>query len=124
MPEQEQKHVKQTLSDREVTTMMTAMYEMNRDILLTTKKIQKYIFWMRIMAVVKFVVIVIPVIFGLWYLSPYLSQMRQTFGLYGDLLGVDQKQEQQLDPETVDQINALMESKQLQQLLDVYRIAD
>lgn len=72
-----------------ISEMVEANLKVSQQILDSTLKIKKYILWMKIMNILKLLVIIIPILLGLLYLSPYLKSMQSAFGVYGELLGIE-----------------------------------
>jgi len=96
--------------------------ELNEQILTSSKKIEKYILWIRVLNILKLILIIIPLAFGFWFVSPYLKQFQSAFSTYGELLGIDNPVLQQAtttssSENTYNQLDSLMNSKQIQQLL-------
>lgn len=60
--------------------------KLNQDVLKSCQKIEKYMFHIKVYGVVKFLIIVIPIIIGTFYLIPIF---RDFLGLYSGLLGTD-----------------------------------
>ncbi len=96
--------------------------ELNKQILASNKKIEKYILWLKVLNILKLVVIIIPLVLGFWLVSPYLKQFQSTFSTYGELLGIGNPVLEQATTtptdETFDQLESLMNSEQVQQLLE------
>ncbi len=92
--------------------------ELNQQILASSKKIEKYMMWIRIMNIIKFVLIVVPLALGFWLVSPYLKQAQSAFGIYGDLLGVsDSLDKVTPTDDTFNQLDSLLNSEEIQKLL-------
>ena len=60
--------------------------EMIAEIYKATKKIEKYLLWMKVMSILKILIIVIPTILAIIYLPPLL---KQTLKPYQELLNLD-----------------------------------
>ena len=72
-----------------IAEMVETNLKVSEQILQTTLKIKKYILWLKIMNIVKVLLVVIPLILGFLFLSPYLKSMQSAFSTYGELLGID-----------------------------------
>jgi len=73
-----------------IAEMVETNLKVSEQILQTTLKIKKFILWMKIMNIVKVLLIIIPLLLGFLYLSPYLKSMQSAFSVYGELLGIGQ----------------------------------
>ena len=95
--------------------------ELNEQILKSNKKIEKYILWMKIMNITKFVLIFVPLLLGFWLVSPYLKQAQSAFSAYGELLGIDTSVIEDTKATTTDdtfnQLDSLLKSEEIQMLL-------
>lgn len=96
----------------------------NEEILIITRKIQRYIVWLRVMNIIKLIFVVVPILFGFWFLSSsYFDQLTSGLNVYTELLGVDQNKEEK-SPQTseeqdiIQQIEQLKHSDQLDYLLN------
>lgn len=108
-----QEHPGQSLQEK-IAHMVESNLQVSEEILTTTKKIQRYILWVRIMSVVKILIIVVPIVYGIWFLQPYFSQATSTFGIYSELLGFDQPTQQST---TTDSTNE-QDSVSVQEMLE------
>ncbi len=67
--------------------------ERNRELLEriyeSSEKTRKYIFWLRIAEIVKLLLIVVPLVIGLFFIAPLLKNFQNVLNLYtgGDVLG-------------------------------------
>ena len=95
--------------------------ELNEQILQSSKKVEKYIFWIKVMNILKFILIIVPLALGFWLVSPYLKQVQSAFGVYGDLLGINNnniKDSVNTKPDsTLNQLDSLLNSEEVQKLL-------
>lgn len=76
----------QSLSEK-VAQLVETNLKISEEILATSQQIKKYINWLRILNIIKVVIIIGPIIFGLYYLSPYFKSLQSAFGTYSELLG-------------------------------------
>ncbi len=72
-----------------IAEMVETNLKVSEEILQTTLKIKKYILWMKIMNIVKILLVVVPLVLGFLFLSPYLKSMQSAFSTYGELLGIE-----------------------------------
>jgi len=97
--------------------------QLSEQILTSNKKIEKYILWIKLLNILKLVIIIIPLAFGFWFITPYLKQFQSTFKTYGELLGIDDSTfnnsstSTSSNDSTYKQLESLMNSEQIQQLL-------
>lgn len=112
----------QSLQEK-ISKMVETNLHVSEEILQTTKKIQRYIMWLKVINSIKILIIVVPIIWGIYFLSPYVSQFDSGLGLYGELLGLtdshDATNANSISADDVyAQIEALKQSGQLHDILD------
>lgn len=100
--------------------------EISKEVLEASKKIKNYMWWLRAMNIVKFVLIFASLAFGFLFAAPYLKQFQSAFKIYGELLGIESPVEEQQKPadnpdSVMDKIDELQKSGQLQKLLERYQ---
>ncbi len=59
--------------------------ELSRRIYESTERARRYILWGQVLGVIKLLIIIVPLVWGVILLKPYLQT---AFGAYSDLLGV------------------------------------
>ncbi|MFA4819183.1 MAG: hypothetical protein WC621_05070 [Patescibacteria group bacterium] len=72
--------------NNEIRVLLEQNLAYTKDILRSTEKTRRYIFWAQIMGFVKVLLIVAPLILAFFYLQPYF---RQAVSTYSELLGTD-----------------------------------
>ena len=110
------------LDDNNFNSELKALLEENlsyaKQIYSATEKTRRYIMWGQVLAFVKIILIVGPLILGFLYLQPYIKSM---FGTYQDLLGTGAKLDDNTNNQTggnlLEQFKKLKDSGQLEQLL-------
>ena len=60
-------------------------YRLNQEMFIRVEKIEKYLKWQKIWAILRILIIVIPIILSLIFLPPLL---RQVFEGYGEILNL------------------------------------
>jgi len=69
----------ETKVNDDLRELLTRQIELNEKILEKVKYIKKYIVWQKIFSWIKFFLILIPLLVGLFYLPPLLKQLTQTY---------------------------------------------
>lgn len=70
--------------EQEILKLLKENLEISQEVLRLSQKVQRYIFWQKIIGWFYIVLIVVPIILALIYLPPLLKNV---FGQYQDLLG-------------------------------------
>ncbi len=108
--------------EQELYEIVRSNAVVTEEILVISRSIKKYIFWLQVMSVLKLVVVIVPLVIGLWFFSSsYFDQLSSGLDLYGELLGVQQTDSgsgaEQSPADVFEQIEQLKASGQLDNLL-------
>lgn len=68
----------------ELKALVAENLKLTRDLAFSIKKIRRYIFWLQLTNLLKFILIAIPLVLGVVYLRPLVTNLVQT---YQQLLG-------------------------------------
>jgi len=74
---------KTSLSSEEIKKLLEKNIELSEQILVLTTKTRRYIFWQQVYDAFKFLVIIVPLVIGIFYLPPLL---KNAFSQYSSLM--------------------------------------
>jgi hypothetical protein len=72
-------------NDKEIKALLKENIKLNKEMYEMLEKVKKYMMWQRAFSFLKILIIVIPIILGIIYLPPILSEV---FEQYKSILGV------------------------------------
>ena len=73
----------QNLTNEEIKKLLEKNIELSEQILVLTTKTRRYIFWQQVYDAFKFLVIIVPLVIGIFYLPPLL---KNAFSQYSSLM--------------------------------------
>ncbi len=72
----------------ELLDLIKENLKISQEILDLTKYIKKYVFWQKIFSWLKFFLILVPLIFAIIYLPPFLENISYSFQEFVDLFNI------------------------------------
>lgn len=80
--------------DEDIKKLLEKNLEISQEILKTTKKIKTYINFQKVMSIIYFLIIVVPIVLSFIFLPPLIKQY---LGPYEELLGINQSADNALN---------------------------
>ena len=71
-------------SHERILYLLEENMKMNKEIHKIVKKLRSHMFWQSVFGFLKVLIIVLPIVFGIWYLSPYIREM---YAQYQQIVG-------------------------------------